>query len=106
MAFGQRGLESSDTLAMGELNAFDDLPMRDRNHAVEEMVETKFRTRLSKASSSSCRAWTSKAGADCQIEVVEGGRSSPRTRGALPVQAHHHAKSEPTFWSAQTRLET
>lgn len=59
------------------MNPFDDLPRRDSNHALEDVTETAFRNRIVESGAFILQSIDQKDyGADCQIEVVEGGTAT------------------------------
>lgn len=67
------------------MDPFDDLPKRDRNHAIEEMAETAFRRRLVESGAFILQGVDRKDyGSDYQIEVVEDGNDE--RQGPGPVE--------------------
>ncbi|MEM9308829.1 MAG: tetratricopeptide repeat protein [Pseudomonadota bacterium] len=59
------------------MNSFDDLPKRDRNHALEEEAEAAFQALISRSEDFVCQGSDRKDyGTDCQIEVVLNGQAT------------------------------
>jgi len=59
------------------MSHFDDLPMRDKNHATEEKAATAFQNRLMESKAFILQIADRKDyGTDCQIEVVDQGRAT------------------------------
>ena len=59
------------------MKSFDDLPKRDRNHALEDEAEAAFRALISRSNDFVFQGSDRKDyGTDCQIEVVLNGQAT------------------------------